>query len=486
MEGRVRLTLLLVTLLAATLWLSSVAAAGDSQRVAYAFTVVGPRSVSQSQLVARAIIERPEARCPAVLARRRDGTRIRIRMARIPVPNGSVGFDEVTACLVSLPRGLATASVAGHPLPLLPPGTPSRIVAFGDTGCRIASFPPTPPATEPGYEIQHCNSPVAWPLETIAEEIAAAKPDLILDTGDYFYREADCPTTGPETPKCAGSPPVNPSGSPNEDTWAGWRADWFRPARALFPVAPLVLARGNHESCERAGTGYFYLLDPGVSPADTCQRVYAAVYDPAAPPPSIAERTWVARFGSIDLVVLDSTNANDMAIENMDVYAALGRRAVRLLRPGSTGWLLTHRPVYGWERFAGPDSPAIWTNPTLQAALDSVIRPFAAVFSGHLHLFQTVEIPGRPAQLTLGDGGTLLDASDQGGALPSFGPLTNEPGYQPVPAPTDGVTTFTFGWMLLRPAARSNVFSGTRYEAGKGPWARCRLAHHDIACRLLR
>jgi hypothetical protein len=304
---------------------------------------------------------------------------------------------------------------------------------------------------------------------------------VAISTGDYFYREADCPASGPLAALCAGSPPVNPPGSPNEDTWAGWEADWFRPARALFAATPLVLPRGNHESCERAGTGYFYLLDPGVSPADTCQRVYAAVYDPERPPPSVAQPPWVARLGSIDLVVLDSSNADDSQVSNPEVYAALGRRAVSLLRPRSTGWLVSHRPVYAWERFRGPETDPIWTNVTLQAALDGLIAPFAAILSGHLHLFQTVEIPGRPAQLVIGDGGTLLDDSDQGGPLPTFGP-SPEAGGPRLPAPTRGVTSFTFGWTLLRPTSRHGVFTGTRYEAGQGPWARCRLAFHSIDC----
>jgi hypothetical protein len=468
-------------------WLACAAVAcvlaGSAQaapRVDYAFTVVSPRSVSPSGVVARAILELPAAPCPQIRARTARGATVRLRMARLSIPDGSLGFDGITVCRRPLPRGLVRASVGGRRLPLLRAGTPRRIALFGDTGCRINVTAPTPPATEPSYEIQDCNSPTAWPLETIAGEIAAARPDLVVDTGDYFYRESDCPASGQYAPLCAGSPPVNPPGSLNEDTWAGWRADWFAPARVLFPVAPLVLARGNHESCSRAGTGYFLLLEPGVSPHDTCQRVYTQVYDPQNPPPTVAQPTWVARLGRLDLVVLDSSSANDTAVENADVYAALGRRAVSLLRggPRTTGWLLTHKPVYGWERFDGPDEPPVWTNLTLQAALDPLVEPFAAVVSGHLHLFQTVELPGRPAQLTLGDGGTLLDPSDQGGELPTFGPAG-------IPAPSRGTTSFTFGWLLLRPAQAAGVFTGTRYEAGAGPWASCRLAPHSIDCRPL-
>jgi len=465
--------LALVAVTVAALATASATAAGD-----YAFTVVAPRSLSASGVVARVLLDAP-ATCPRVIARTRAGKTVRLRMQRLATPAGTVGFDGVVVCRRALPAGLTRARALGRRLPLLPPGTPQHIALLGDTGCRIKVSPPTPPATETSYDIQNCNSPSAWPLASIAGEIASAKPDVVIDSGDFFYRESPCPAVAPYEAYCAGSPAPNPPGSPNEDTWAGWEADWFRPARPLFAAAPLLLARGNHESCSRAGTGWFLLLDPGVGRPDTCQLAYPTVYDPEHPPAALAEPTWVARLGSLDVAVLDSSNADDSTVQDAATYEALGEKAVRLLRPRSTGWLLTHRPVYGWERFGGPGTAPIWTNATLEAALDSLIGPFAAVVSGHLHLFQTVQLPDRPGQLTLGDGGTQLDPADQGGDLPAFGP----PGAE---APTAGVTTFTFGWTLLRPAAKRGVFTGTRFEAGVGPWAACRVAPHDVSCVPLR
>ena len=472
-----------------------------SPRVAYAFTVVAPRAVSPSQLVARAIIESPGAACPAIAAVKETGASRRIPMRAVAVPDGSLGFDGITVCRVALPTGLASASVGGKRLPLLPAGTPRRIAVFGDSGCRIKAYPPTPPATDATYQVQDCNDPAAFPLARIAGEIAAAKPDLVVDTGDYFYRESDCPAVEPYASMCAGSPPVNLAGSPNEDTWLGWRADWFGPAKALFQAAPLALARGNHERCDRAGTGYFFLIDPGVSPAATCQLASIALYDPRRPPASLMQPAWVVRLGSIDLVMLDSSNENDTAVADAEYFAYQGRRAVALLRDaGATGWLVTHAPVYAWERFGGPTKPAAWTGVTMQAVLDPIIRPFAAIWSGHVHLFQAVTIPGRPAQITLGDGGTLLDPSDQGGPLPTYGPLTDPatggpllgtdgtpvaPGVAPIPAPTDGVTRFDFGWSRFRPTKTVGVFAGAFYQVAKGLSLACRLAPGSISCRPL-
>src|SRR5262249_11619817 len=59
-----------------------VAVAAARQRVDYAFTVVAPRSVSRSQLVARVVIVAPRARCPGVVApaaEREEAPRIPVR-----------------------------------------------------------------------------------------------------------------------------------------------------------------------------------------------------------------------------------------------------------------------------------------------------------------------------------------------------------------------------------------------------------------------
>lgn len=472
-------------------------ATSGRSRVAYAFTVLAPRSVSRSQLVARAIVEAPLAACPDIVVRRWNGSSRRVRMGALPVPEGTLGFDRITVCRAPLPTGIASASVDGLRLPLLPEGTPRRIAFVGDSGCRIKEYAPVPPATEPTYQIQDCNDPDAFPLKKISREIAAARPDLVVDTGDFFYRESNCPEGPPYSWMCGGSPPVNPPGSPNEDTWAGWEADWFAPAEALFQTAPLVLARGNHETCARGGTGYFHLLEPGVSSSRACQ-LDATAGGAASPLAALAQPTWVARLGEIDLVMLDSSGENDSAVQNAELFASLGRRAAALLRRrGATGWLLTHAPVYAWQRFGGPSKAPTWTGLTMQAVLDPLLRPFDVIWSGHLHLFQTVQIPGRPAQLVFGDGGTLLDDSGHGGELPTFGPLTDPktggpllgpdgkpvaPGVDPVPPPTRGVLTYTFGWALFKPEPGLGRFAGTRFEAGKGPWARCSVRPRSVNC----
>ena len=138
----------------------------------------------------------------------------------------------------------------GESLPL-PKARPKRIVILGDTGCRIVS----------NFGVfQSCDDPTAWPFERVANAAAAAQPDLVIHVGDYHYREGPCDLAHPG---CAGSP------------WGygydAWRADFFQPARNLLAAAPWIVMRGNHESCNRAGQGWWRFLDPRpLTPQQDC------------------------------------------------------------------------------------------------------------------------------------------------------------------------------------------------------------------------
>jgi hypothetical protein len=183
----------------------------------------------QGRAIARVVVNAPEE-CPSILL---DGIGRKME-PRQPVPQG---FRP--ACELAIPRGTSNASVNGQRL-MLPRTNPSRIIAFGDTGCRIK-----------GAALQNCNDPAEWPFEKVARAAAAAHPQLILDVGDYLYREDPCPA-GKES-LCGGSP--------HGDNWDAWNADFFKPAAALLAGAPWILARGNHEACSRAWKGWSYYLD---------------------------------------------------------------------------------------------------------------------------------------------------------------------------------------------------------------------------------
>src|SRR5215470_16997294 len=135
----------------------------------------------------------------------------------------------VLVCDAMLARGVHRAIVGGQALPV-PRLEPRRIVVIGDTGCRIK--------TADGV-FQACNDPLQWPFAQVAAAAAAMRPDLVIHVGDYHYRENACP--------------------PDNDAW---KADFFAPARPLLEAAPWIVVRGNHESCNRAGQGWWRLLDP--------------------------------------------------------------------------------------------------------------------------------------------------------------------------------------------------------------------------------
>jgi len=133
-------------------------------------------------------------------------------------------------CAATIPAGASRASIAGTVLPL-PVAAPQRILVLGDTGCRIK-----------GSALQACNDPAKWPFPQLAAAAAALKPDLVVHVGDYLYRESPCPAGANG---CAGSP--------WGDNWITWQADFYTPAAPLLAAAPIVLARGNHQTARPLG-----------------------------------------------------------------------------------------------------------------------------------------------------------------------------------------------------------------------------------------
>jgi hypothetical protein len=233
----------------------------------------------------------------------------------------------------------------------------NTIVVLGDTGCRIK-----------GLETQSCNDPEGWPFPTIARSIAKVHPDLIVHVGDYLYRESACP---PFNHGCAGSP--------SGDITQAWDADWFVPAAPLFASAPLILARGNHEVCDRAGMGWFHYLNP--TPSSTCEEM--------APP-------YAVQLNGLRLVLFDTAAGGDQStnqglIERERIYFSQAHALIS----GPT-WFITHRPPY--------------FNVNERTAMGANLTGFSAVLAGHIHLFSAWNLAGLPPLVINGEGGDNLDA----------------------------------------------------------------------------
>jgi hypothetical protein len=312
---------------------------------------------------------------PADLAMRANKAQV---TAPVPFPG--------RVCELSLPRPTHHASLDGRTL-ALPPAQINRIVVIGDTGCRLKG------ADNPW---QACNDPAQWPFATIATRAAALHPDLVLHVGDYLYRESPCPS---DQHGCAGT------------AWgygeAGWVADFLAPAAPLLTAAPWVMVRGNHEECDRAGQGWWRLLDPHPLGADK------GCGDPANDlagnhtDPYAVDLGGGAQLVVADLMQLASGKPKDAAVST--TFAADMAQINRLSLGAKDTFLTAHFPLNAvmWDKHE-PDSLTIGSKP-ISAFAPPPLPHVRAMLAGHIHLFQFARFTDRPTQVITGFSGTAED-----------------------------------------------------------------------------
>jgi hypothetical protein len=325
------------------------------------------------------------------------------------------GEFPVLVCQKALRDG-ASLVLGGRTL-APPAGFGGGVVALGDTGCRVK-----------GSAVQDCASPAAWPFPQVAREAAEAGPGLVVHVGDYHYRE-----------ECADTSVCNYG-------WGAWEADFFRPGAPLLEAAPWVFARGNHESCDRAGVGWFRFLDAGDQvPLDSVVADTIVGCQWFAPPfaVDVPELGRVLTFDS-SCAPFYATCASDSL--TVALYAGMMRDVQRLMEGAERAWFLTHSPP--WYR----DAPTIVDSTgvvRMQAALDSIGGAFPAgvrlVIAGHVHQWEALSFgAARPSSLIVGNGGTLE----------STGLPTMNPGEMVDGLPLAGYwATLDFGYSLLRRTA---------------------------------
>ncbi len=347
------------------------------------YVVLGP----QGQAIARVVTRATE--CPALNIDGHQWPMItRAEPRETPLSPEHPAIFSVRVCELVLPSTSVQVLLDGKKLPEAK-GVPQKIVLLGDTGCRLKW-----PAA-----YQSCNDPKAWPLARVALSAAAEKPDLVIHVGDYHYRESPCLSEG-----CNHSPQGYGS-----DTW---EADFFEPMRPLLQVAPWVFTRGNHESCARAGQGWFRFLDPHTyDPKHSCDEA----------PPTVADFTppyAVPLSPHQQLIVFDSAAASEkiprLGTAAVTAYAAQFEQVAALARNQRFNWLVLHHPVlgYGYLPLVGYQKG----NPTLLAALQekhySTFFPegIQLTLQGHIHTFELDSFQGRePMTLITGFGGSLLE-----------------------------------------------------------------------------
>ncbi len=359
---------------------------------------------------ARAVVS--DSACPAASA---DGRALPMaeRTGR------TAQFDDLV-CEVAVPPSAKRVRVGNRELPA-PAHDPRTIVVLGDTGCRVSAL-----------TAQGCNDPAAWPFAQVARGIAAVHPDLVVHVGDYLYREHRCPPLA----RCAGTP--------YGDDAPAWYADFLTPAAPLFASTPVLLVRGNHETCDRNGAGWFRYFDAHAATA--C---------------SAATEPYEVDLGDMRIVAFDSAVAEDRKADpaRTPVYekqfAAASAMAKR--RPPRESWFVTHRPPY--------------TNDDERTAMGNTLAPFDAVLAGHLHLFAAVNVEALPPLLINGEGGARLDPN----YAAFLGFLTGDLRVQ---GDVFGSAHFGFG-VYTRSA---NGWSISLRDPGGAERAHCTLAARTVRC----
>ncbi len=449
--------------LAALLLMLPLRAASAETEVSAAWVVLGV----SGQAVARVLT--PAAACPDILL---DGKptpmSLRVAAGTIPQrPTASAPADSKPAsfplntCEYPLPGDTRRAAVGGVSLPV-PRESPQRIVVIGDSGCRLK---------ESDGIWQDCADPEAWPFAQIARVAAGFNPDLVVDVGDYQYRESPCP---------AGKPGCQ--GSPWGYGWDAWEADFFRPAAPLLAAAPWVVARGNHEECARGGQGWFRFLDPRpYDAARTCNDPAndgnADYSEPYAVPLGPDSQIIVFDSAKAGKAPLDPGKARDAAV--FAKYRAQFQEVRRLAgRPGILSMFVDHHPLLGLSP-KGADSVFGGNRALLsvmKAANGAAYYPpgVQVALHGHTHLFEAINFASdHPAAFLSGNGGDHADRP-----LPD--PLPAEA------APAEGVTidritdSNTFGFLLLDRQQEGWTFKAYRRDGSL--MTTCLLNQAKIHC----
>lgn len=405
-----------------------------------------------------------DARCPVI---RFDAQAVPMSV-RAASADSRPALFPLLACEREIPAGTRSALVNGRLLPL-PKREIRRIVVIGDSGCRLNK-------SERAY--QACNDAARYPFARIAAAAAAWRPDLVVHVGDLLYRENACP---PGNQAC--------SGSPWGYGWDAWQADFFGPAAALLRAAPWVMVRGNHESCARAGQGWWRMLAPfpllpgrGCNSADDDHR--GDYSDPYAVPLG----------GDAQLIVLDTSNASNDPIPPDDLrstrYRADYRRLGLLSQQASYNIVATHHPLLGFgvepDRNGTPElQPGNRGLQSVFAAINPLLMPprVDVLLSGHVHMWQQLSFSSpHPSQFVAGFSGTMEDLLAVPARLP--------PGATPAPgAVVERHSSWNggFGYMTMERTGAISWRAGVWDSDGReietcsisGRHSRCSGAHAE-------
>lgn len=499
--------------------------AADSSVIA-AYTLITPNDESPSSLIARAVVPSGIG-CPSLKVKVGSTYKHLAMTERAAPANTFSAFSSLTVCEALMPRTALSAQIGDQDVPSRVPAIVKRMGVFGDTGCRMKKTLD-----------QLCDTPSEWPLSQIANSLVEQKPQVVLFMGDFFYREYICDPS--KTLMCGTSPaPLDINFEYNSvsnpfpkyvfsDSDYSWAADVFIPMKPILSLAPIVVVRGNHESCQRGGNGYFKFFDPHLGNEQLCapqpktDATGAQMVTNGHPQWKTAEpiltNSWSTSFKVgpsryLRLSVVDSAYGFDFEVDPA-LYPALHSQyesAAELASPTNLvkgrvpeNWLMVHQPLFGLD--CSPDTISIndvnlfgdqckWVSETQTAAAYGLLSNYNLVLSSHIHLAQAVQIPGQPGQLVIGDGGSKLQeigvpypSSILYGPLqyPNGNPIAGLPaGVTPYPVPTSIWTERRFGYAIAKPERSAGHWSWLHYTPEGTPFAECTQSGTNIQCQSL-
>ena len=441
------------------------------------YSIVG----DDDTLIARAIVNNTTP-CPEV--RRSDASDTDEQTPELVVTERAVGNDRlpfafpIRVCEAKIPRGtLANSYYFGSKKVPVVSNDPSKFIVVGDTGLRSKPTNLGFGACLDGplmYGVHQCTENITkgdinssefaghfqdlagWPLKELMSRAVEEDPDVLIHMGDFIYRQGPCPYPNSNNASCSGiNLPwrYNFSGSNVEseimnfvpgswgDTFWSWWADFFYPSLDALSSVPWIALRGNHESCSRAGRGWFLLLSSDPYPLDALGGSYCSEYteprrisfeheqfliidDSGIEPKDhgfdglqFIEGDCPTEMGS-DLSPPEIMNrflATNPEQECEHIYSQLDifTEYFEQIREASVefdsaSFYLGHRPIFG---IACNDTKLLSMDWTLQCALAcSTFDEISALFSGHMHWRETILFDKNllPPQIVVGHGGTDL------------------------------------------------------------------------------
>jgi hypothetical protein len=241
-----------------------------------------------------------------------------------------------------------------------------------------------------------------------------------------------------------------------------------------------VFVRGNHESCNRAGQGWWRFLDPRpIAPGRNCNDAADdAIGD-------FSEPYAVPLGGDTQLLVFDSSRVGISPLVPTDpmyrIYSAQMREAFALGRDVVHNFFMNHHPILGLAPDPTQQTGLDPGNEALQSVLQSIearqLFPDSvqALIAGHYHLFEMVSfVTAQPTQLISGNAG--------GWAYPPL-PLHLARAAQPAPgAVIESIaSTSEYGFMTIE-RGTDDAWRIDAWDRRGRPFTRCTLQGTKTRC----